>query len=676
MTNVSEQSVRRTAAGVIPANTTMAEFAVAAGQRHSADFSTYPALHAWSVDAPEQFWAQVWDYFDVVASRRFDTVLDGAAMPGARWFSGARLNYADQVLREAERRTGPAIVVLGEDLGRIEVSWPELRDRVAAFAATLRASGVVPGDRVVGYLPNAEEAIVAFLGSAAVGATWAACAPDYGVTAAADRLEQLAPKVLVGVTATRFGGSCRDRRPVLAELAQRLAPDLVITVPRDGLDVDHTAAPTIARWISWDQSLRRGDPPVDLVTEQVAPDHPLWVLFSSGTTGVPKGIVHGHAGVVVTHLAVLGLHQDLGREDIFFWYTTTNWMLWNIVVGALLLGATTVTYEGSPIHPDADLLWRIVEQEKVTQFGTSPGLLRAAMSAGLTPGCDHDLRALEKILVTGAPVSEALSTWVHESVSRSMPLYSTSGGTDVVSSFVGGCPGMPIRPGENSGPLLGVAAAAWDEAGKPVRDMVGELVVTVPMPSMPVKFWNDPDGSRYREAYFSTYPNVWRHGDWVTHTASGSFIVHGRSDSTLNRNGIRIGSADLYHVAESIEGIAEALVLGVEMSDGSYRMPMFLVLEGESPDRQELVAHLEYRLRTECSPRHVPDEFHFVEAIPHTKTGKKLEVPLKRILQGAAASEVLSMGVVDRPELIDFYVRLAAEWATAGRGPTATGTPR
>lgn len=660
----------------IPAGTAMSAFAAAVRDRYAVEVSTYPDLHAWSVREPEKFWAQVWDFFDVAASKPFESVLEPRQMPGARWFTGARLNYADQVLRHASERSGPAIVVVGEGRDRREVSWPELASQVAAFATTLRAAGVEPGDRVVGYLPNADEAIIAFLGAAAVGATWAGCAPDYGATAAADRLEQLEPTVLVGVTAATFGGALRDRRQVLSELARRLDPALVITVSRGGVDVDPGAPPTSARWMPWSAAVR-DRPSTELVTEQVGPEHPLWVLFSSGTTGVPKGIVHGHAGVVVTHLATLALHQDLGPDDVFFWYTTTNWMLWNIVVGALLLGATTVTYEGSPTHPDADVLWSIVEQERVTQFGTSPGLLQAAASVGLVPGRDHDLSALEKILATGAPVAPDLYTWVASAVSEDVPLLSTSGGTDVVSSFVGGSPGLPVRPGEISGPLLGVAVEAWDEAGRPVRDQVGELVVTVPMPSMPVKFWNDPTGSRYRDAYFDTYPGVWRHGDWITHTSENTFIVHGRSDSTLNRNGVRIGSADLYQVVESIDQIAEALVLGVEMSDGTYRMPMFLVLRDPAVDRRELIEHLTDRLRREGSPRHVPDEFHFVEAIPHTKTGKKLEVPLKRVLQGARVSEVLSTGAVDRPELIDFYVELARTWsgedrsAPAGAGPAS-----
>lgn len=650
----------------LPMGTSISAFAADVSERYGIDVSTYGALHRWSVAEPEQYWGEVWRFFDVRSSRRFDTVLDSRTMPGARWFDGAHLNYVDQVLRHDDGRTTPAIVVLGEGRDRREVSWPELRTKVSAFAQTLRSAGVVPGDRVVGYLPNADEAIIAFLGSAAVGAVWAACAPDYGASAATDRLQQLEPAVLVGVTATSFGGVLRDRRDVLLELSERLRPDVVVVVSRGELALappaDHGA-----RWMTWDDAVTTHASTPELRTEQVDAGHPLWVLFSSGTTGVPKGIVHGHAGVLVTHLAALGLHQDLGSGDVLFWYTTTNWMLWNIVVAALLLGVTTVAYEGSPAHPSLDVLWEIVEDEHVTQFGTSPGMLQAAAAAGLRPGQDHDLTSLRAVLLTGAPAPEPLYAWAREAISPDVPLWSTSGGTDVVSSFLGASPGVPVRPGRLPGPLLGVAVESWDEQGRPHRDRVGELVVTVPMPSMPVAFWNDPDGSRYGDAYFDRYPGVWRHGDWVTHAGDGSFIVHGRSDATLNRNGVRIGSADLYAVVESVEGIAEALVLGVERADGTYRMPMFLVpAEGCVVDAA-LTEHIAHRLRTECSPRHVPDEFHVVDAIPHTKTGKKLEVPLKRILQGADPDEVLSHGAVDQPELIDHYVALERSWSH-GRG--------
>lgn len=656
---INETPQRRTPFGDA---TAMERFAAAISDRYAVDVAEFNRLHDWSITELEEFWAQVWQFFGVVSSQPYTTVLEERQMPGARWFTGARLNYVDQILQHVDVLESAAIVVVREDNTRREVTWTELNDRVTAFAATLRSTGVGAGDRVVGYLTNADEAIVAFLGSAAVGAVWACCAPDYGVSAAADRFAQLEPTVLVANTAYMYGGTLRDRRDVLAELAGRLAPRLVVTVPRGGIDLTPEAPPAGPRWITWSDAVS-ATTGVPLRTEQVPPDHPLWVLFSSGTTGIPKGLVHGHAGVIVTHQVLLGLHQDLSSKDTLFWYTTTNWMLWNIVVSALLLGATTVAYEGSPTYPSEDRLWQIAEQERVTQLGISPGLVKIGASAGLRPGADHDLSRLTRLMVTGAPVPAWLYDWAAEAVSPDVPLISTSGGTDVVSSFVGGAPNLPVHPGEIPGPILGVAVEAYDESGRAVRDVVGELVVTLPMPSMPLAFWGDPDGQRYRLAYFDAFPDVWRHGDWVTHTARGTFMVHGRSDSTLNRNGVRLGSADLYQVVENIPGIAEALVLGVEQPDGGYRMPMFLVPQPESTVDDRTVEVIRHRLRTECSPRHVPDEFHVVPAIPHTKTGKKLEVPLKRILQGATVEDVLSPGAIDRPELVGFYVDLARRWA-------------
>lgn len=649
----------------IAGDSIIARFVGKVSQKYDIDISDYGLLHAWSVSDPEAFWAEVWDFFGVVSSQQYHQVLDSRRMPGARWFEGARLNYVDQILRYDGRLQTPAVVAILEDGTRREISWRELHRRVAGFAHTLRVNQVEVGDRVVGYLPNADEAIIAFLGAAAVGAVWACCAPDYGTSAAADRLAQLEPTVLVGATAYEFAGTVRDRRDVLAELVDRLGPRLVVTVPRGGVEITDVIESHGTRWITWDAAVNGdgGGVKLPLQTAQVSADHPLWVLFSSGTTGVPKGIVHGHAGVVVTHLMTLGLHQDLSEGDTLFWYTTTNWMLWNVVVSALLAGVTTIAYEGSPTHPSVDRLWKIVEQEHVTQMGTSPGLLQLASSAGLRPGVDHDLSELVQIMATGAPVSEALHRWTADAVSPHIPLISTSGGTDVVSSFVGGAPCLPSYLGEISGPILGVAVAAFDDAGHAVRDTVGELVVTLPMPSMPIGFWHDPGDQRYRDAYFAVFPGVWRHGDWVTHTSRGTFILHGRSDATLNRNGVRLGSADLYQVVEGACGVDEALVLGVERADGSYRMPMFLVPKAGHTVDDAAIDEIRNKLRVECSPRHVPDEFHVVSAIPHTKTGKKLEVPLKRILQGAPVDDVLSVGAVDRPDLITYYVELAQRWA-------------
>lgn len=640
------------------------ELAQFAEQRYGIGGSTYDDLHAWSVREPEEFWALVWDHCGVQASQRPQRILSDASMPGARWYDGARLNYVDTVLAHRDR-PGPAVVSITEDGSRRELSWPELADHVGAAAQWLRDQGVGTGDRVVGYLTNADEAVVAFLATAAIGATWAGCAPDYGAAGAADRLAQLRPTVLIAVGGYRFGGRLHDRRDVVRELIDLLDVRVVVAVDREGLTLGADAAPVPV--VAWADVLATPHPD-DLPTEQLPPDHPLWVLFSSGTTGRPKGILHGHAGVVTTHLVLQGMHNGLRPGDVFFWYTTTNWMMWNVVVGALLVGATAVTYEGSAVWPSVDRLWEIAAAERVTVLGTSPGHLQMCVDAGIEPRRDHDLSQLEQIGVTGSPAGAHLNRWVHENVSSAAPLCSASGGTDVASGFIGAAPEVPVVPGRLSVPLLGVAADAWDDQGAPVVDTVGELVVTAPTPSMPVGFWDDPDGSRYREAYFSTYPGVWRHGDWVTRHSDGGWTVHGRSDSTLNRNGVRLGSADLYAVVESDPDVAEALVLGVERPDGSYRMPMFLVpTEGSSIDDATL-DRLRHRLRTEVSPRHVPDQFHVVAALPHTRTGKKLEVPLKRILQGADPTSVLSSAAVDDFSLVDTYVDLARAWDSEDGG--------
>jgi acetoacetyl-CoA synthetase len=461
-----------------------------------------------------------------------------------------------------------------------------------------------------------------------------------------------------------------DRRDAVAELAHRLGTRIpVIVTTRAGLEFD--PATVDGRVITWDDACASDGEP--LRTEQVPADHPLWVLFSSGTTGVPKGIVHGHGGILLAHVSSLGFQLAGGEDSVFFWYTTTNWMMWNMVVGALLTGATTVTYEGSPGYPTMDRLWEIAEAERITMFGTNPGHLQYSANAGLSPGRDHDLSHLTQLSATGSPLAPHLHDWVASHVRDDLPLVSTSGGTDVCAAFVGWAPGLPIYPGEIAAANLGVAVDAFDASGSPVVDQVGELVVTKPMPSMPVSFWNDPDGSRYTGAYFGMYPGVWRHGDWLTHTSRGTYVIHGRSDATLNRGGVRIGSADLYAVVEAMDEVTEAMVLGVELPDAQssgapYWMPMFLVLAPGVSLSGPLVSEIKRRLRESASPRHVPDSFYEVEALPHTRTGKKLEVPLKRILQGASASDVLSLGAVDRPELIDFYVDLAAQRASRAGG--------
>ncbi|WP_024795662.1 acetoacetate--CoA ligase [Tomitella biformata] len=627
----------------------IADFAAFVARTRGVDVGTYAGLWAWSVEELGEFWQAVWDYFEISTATDTDPgpALVTAEMPGAQWFPHARINYVDEIFKRGDDAR-PAIIDLGERRDAAETSWPELRRQVAALAHTLRAGGVGLGDQVVGYLPNIPEAVVAFLATASIGATWAACGQDYSAPAAIDRLGQLEPVVLVTADGYRFGGKDRRQLDAVGELRAGL-PSLrqTIVVPRLG-------EPNLP-----DGSLAWADATAgehDLVTERVPFDHPLWVVFSSGTTGLPKGIVHGHGGVLLEHLKATVLQSDLGPADTFFWFTSPSWMMWNFQVAGLLAGATIVTYDGSPATPTPDALWALAARHQVTFLGTSPGYVLACEKAGAHPAAEHDLSALMVLGVTGATLPASSARWIMAEVGERVQIASISGGTDVVTAFIGAAPNVPVWAGELSARYLGVALAAYDDHARPVTGEVGELVITAPMPSMPVRFWNDPDGARYLAAYFDTYPGVWRHGDWVLVTDRGSVEVHGRSDSTLNRNGIRMGSADIYQAVESLPEVAESMVLGVEEPGGGYWMPLFVVLrEGFALD-DALRERIRTAVREQASPRHVPDEILEAPGIPHTRTGKKLEVPVKRLLMGADPATTIDLTAVDVPELIDWYV--------------------
>jgi acetoacetyl-CoA synthetase len=628
----------------------------------------YQALYRWSVTDLEGFWTAVWEYFDIDATTPYERVLAEEAMPDARWFPGATLNYAHHALRNLHP-DAPAITALDEAGAAYEITGRQLRAQVASVAATLRDMGVGQGDRVVGYLPNTPHAVIAFLATASLGAVWSVCGQDYAPKAAADRFVQLEPTVLITADGYLFNGTRHDRRAASLDLADAL-PTLKATVLVDHLGLAWPATRAARLTVPWEDAAGRAE---YLAIAPVPFDHPLWIVFSSGTTGLPKGIVHGHGGVLLEHLKILGLHCDLGVGDRLLWYTTTHWMMWNLVVSTLLTGAATCTYDGSPA-PVArpDVLWELAARHKVTVFGTSPQYLLAMAKLGVEPRT-HDLSAIRVIGCTGSALPASAYPWVRDHVGAAVQLASTSGGTDVVSGFAGSAPTTPVWAGELSAPNLGVALAAYDGAGRPVVDQVGELVVTRPMPSMPLYFWNDPDGSRYRDAYFSAYPGVWRHGDWITLTSHGSVIVHGRSDATLNRNGVRLGSADIHDIVEHLPEITEALVIGAEEPDGGYWMPLFVVLADGTELDDSLREKISDAIRTGASPRHVPDEILAVPAIPHTKTGKKLEVPVKRLLQGAPAEQVLNPSAVDNPDLIAHFAGLGAERRQARSPHTPEG---
>ncbi|AOW92066.1 acetoacetate--CoA ligase [Rhodococcus sp. WMMA185] len=640
-------------------NAAITDFAAFVSRRHGVTVDDYQALWHWSVSDPSAFWQDIWDYFDLRSATEFGPALADDSMPGAVWFPGAALNYVDQVFRNA-RADGPAIIYAGEAAPDRTIGWDELRTQVAALAATLRENGIGVGDRVVGYLPNIPEAVIAFLATASLGAVWAACGQDYSAPAALARLGQLEPKALITADGYRFGGKAHDRLDAVSHLRDEL-PSLALTVVTPNLGaapVDSAAAGdgamTADGIVSWTEATDRD---AELEITDVPFDHPLWVVFSSGTTGKPKGIVHGHGGVLLEHVKSMALQFDIGHKDTLFWYTSPSWMMWNFQTAGLLVGSTIVCYDGSPSFPAPDALWSLVSRLGVTVVGTSPAYILACAKAGVVPVREHDLGALRAVGVTGSTLPAESSLWLSENVGRSVPVVSITGGTDVVSAFIGGARVVPVWPGELSAPYLGAAVDAFDESGRPVRDEVGELVITGPMPSMPVSFWNDPDGKRYREAYFDFIPGVWRHGDWITITGRGTVQMHGRSDSTLNRNGIRMGSADIYQVVEKIPEIAEALVIGVDLEDGGYWMPLFVVLVGDAELDEDLKDRIRGAIREQVSPRHVPDDIIAAPGIPHTRTGKKLEVPLKRILQGADVRRTVDAGAVDNPDLLDWFVQ-------------------
>ncbi|MGW2819349.1 acetoacetate--CoA ligase [Streptomyces sp. NPDC001415] len=613
----------------------------------------YPALHRWSVAELDTFWQAVAAWFDIRFSSPYTAVLADRTMPGAQWFPGAALNYAEHALRTAEdpaRADAPALLHVDEAHEPVEISWSALRRQVGSLAAQLRALGVRPGDRVSGYLPNVPQAVTALLASAAVGAVWTSCAPDFGARSVLDRFQQVEPVVLFTVDGYRYGGKEHDRTDVVAELRREL-PTLraVVHIPLLG-----TPAPEGT--LEW--SALTSDE-VEPVFEQVPFDHPLWVLYSSGTTGLPKAIVQSQGGILLEHFKQLGLHCDLGPEDRFFWYTSTGWMMWNFLVSGLLTGTTVVLYDGSPGFPETGAQWGVAERTGATLFGTSAAYVMACRKADVYPGRDFDLSRVKGVATTGSPLPPDGFRWLHDEVREDLWIASVSGGTDVCSCFAGAVPTLPVHIGELQAPCLGTDLQAWDAQGRPVIGEVGELVVTNPMPSMPIRFWNDPDGSRYRDSYFDMFPGVWRHGDWITITDHGSVIIHGRSDSTLNRQGVRMGSADIYEVVERLPEIRESLVIGLEEPDGGYWMPLFVHLaEGAALD-EALRTKIKQAIRSELSPRHVPDEIIEAPGVPHTLTGKRIEVPVKRLLQGTALDKAVNPGSVDNLDLLRFYEDIA-----------------
>jgi acetoacetyl-CoA synthetase len=609
-------------------------------------FEGYHDLWRWSVDDLPAFWGSVWDHLELGPPVAPDRVLTERTMPGARWFPDTTTSYARRALAGDGDRL--AILSLSQTRDEVRLSLGELRDQVARARAGLVRLGVGRGDRVVAYLPNIAETLVAFLATASLGAVWASCAPEFGTPSVVARFAQIDPKVLLTVDGYRYGTKAVDRRAEVAEL-QAALPGLAATVLLPYLDLDAALPGTVP----WSDLIAE---PGELAFEEVPFDHPLYVLYSSGTTGLPKPIVHGHGGILVEHAKALALQKDIQAGDRFFWFSTTGWMMWNFVISGLLVGATVVAFDGDPAHPDLGGLWAMAAKYEVTTFGTSAPFLMACRKAGLQPGRDHDLRHLRSVGSTGAPLPAEGFEWVYDAVGPEVFLSSISGGTDVCSAFVGGSVLLPVRSGVIAAPCLGARVEALSPSGEPLVGVQGELVISEPLPSMPIGFWGDDDGSRYRAAYFERYPGRWHHGDWITIEPDGSCVITGRSDATLNRGGVRLGTSDFYTVVEAFDEVADSLVVHLEDPEGGNgRLLLFVVPSAGAVVDDDLRVRIATALRTQLSPRHVPDELHAVAKVPRTLSGKKLEVPVKRILQGKPAEDVASKDALADPTALEEY---------------------
>jgi acetoacetyl-CoA synthetase len=618
----------------------MARFMAARG---AAD---YDSLWRWSVAELDQFWAAIWERFEVGGT--YERVLADASMPGAVWFPGSQLNYAERLFRD-KPDDRIAILHASELRPLAQWTWGELRERTGRIRAGLRARGVGRGDRVAAYMPNVPDAVAAFLATASLGAVWSSAAPEFGARSVIDRFGQIEPKLLLAIDGYRYGGRDFDRHDTVDAIAVEIGAPVVRLGHLDGS--------------GWEDGFLG---PHTLEFEPVPFDHPLWVLYSSGTTGLPKAIVQGQGGILLEHLKMMYLHLDAHPGDRVFWFTTTGWMMWNFLVSVLLTDAAVVLYDGNPGAPDLNRLWDLAEESRMTCLGTSASYLASCLKAGIEPAAGRDLSALRAVGSTGSPLAPECFEWVYEHVGRDTWLFSTSGGTDVCTAFVGGCPVLPVYLGELQARALGADLHAFDEQGRPVIGEVGELVLTQPMPSMPLRFWGDEDGARLREAYFDHYPGVWRHGDWIRITERGTAVIYGRSDSTINRGGVRMGTSEIYSAVLAVPEVADALVVDVPRAGAENWMPLFVVLADGAELDDALVEEIRRRVREDCSPRHVPSEVRAIAEVPRTLSGKVLEVPVKRILMGESPERAVSRDSLANPAALDHFVALAGESSNRG----------
>jgi acetoacetyl-CoA synthetase len=617
--------------------------------------NSYQELWRWSVENTAVFWESLWDYFDLQYSQKWDTALANKQMPGVQWFVGARLNYAENIFAKRSD-SQPMLLYKAENSPIMAYSWADIYEQTRRLACVLHGLGVQPGDRVVAYLPNIPEAVIALLAVASLGAIWSSCPPDFGENSVLDRFSQIEPKVLIAVDGYDYGGKSHDRRAVVAKL-QAALPTVEQTIL-----ITHWSAGTndLQNTILWTKALAAADS-APLTFAQVPFAHPLWVLYSSGTTGLPKAIVHGHGGILLEQVKATVFHNDLKPEDRFYWYSSTGWMMWNYLVGSLLAGATAVLYNGSPAYPDMNAQFALAEEAGIAYFGTSAAFITACINAAIHPNQQYDLSRIRAVGSTGSPLTAEGFQWVYDNINRHLALESLSGGTDLCTAFVGGARILPIYLGEIQGASLGAKVQAFNEAGEPVVDEVGELVITEPMPSMPLFFWNDENMARYKESYFEMYPGIWRHGDWIRFNKRGGCVIYGRSDATINRQGIRMGTSEIYRVVESFAEVLDSLIIDLEFRGRDSFMPLFVVLrEGFSLD-DNLKQRINHKLRTDVSPRHVPDAIIQIDQVPYTLSGKKMEVPIRKILLGMDAHRAANLGAMRNPEAINFFNQYARQ---------------